>query len=138
MIRNAFFSSLLSLISLFSSPAWAQVGQITINRIQQMPNLPSPYLMRDWKDVAIKYDALIFSTSATGEFLPLISLKASGTNYPALQPILLDTYVGSPGNPAEAINIIPSIVGATLVGIDKSNQNGINWAIKAKEFFNKA
>jgi hypothetical protein len=138
MIRNAFFSLLLSLISLFSSQAWAQVGQININRIQQMPNLPSPYLMRDWKDVAVKYDELIFSTNATGEFLPLLSLKASGTNYPALQPILLDTYVGSPGSPAEAINIIPSIIGATLVGINKSDQNGINWAIKANDFFNKA
>jgi hypothetical protein len=138
MIRNVFLSLLLSLISLFSGQAWAQVGQITINRIQQMPNLPSPYLMRDWKDVAVKYDELIFSTNTTGEFLPLISLKASGTNYPALHPVLLDTYVGSPGNPAEAINIVPSIVGATLVGIDKSNQNGINWAIKANEFFNKA
>ncbi|WP_160143730.1 LamG-like jellyroll fold domain-containing protein [Chryseolinea soli] len=117
---------------------YAQPGQIDIARVQQMPNLPSPYLMRDWKDVAVKYDEFIFSTGATGEFLPVISLKSSGTNYPALQPILLDTYVGSPGNPAEAINIIPSIVGATLVGIDKSNQNGVNWAIKVKDFFNKA
>jgi hypothetical protein len=132
--RRIIWASLLG-ITLIN--AYAQPGQIDLARVQQMPDLPSPYLMRDWKDVATKYDELIFSTGATGEFLPLISLKANGTNYPALQPILLDTYVGSPGNPAEAINIIPSIVGATLVGIDKSNQNGINWAIKAKEFFNK-
>ena len=128
----------LNLLLIGLANTYAQTGQIDIARVQQMPNLPSPYLMRDWKDVATKYDEFVFSVGATGEFLPLISLKSSGTNYPALQPILLDTYVGSSGNQAEAINIIPSIVGATLVGIDKSNQNGVNWALKAKEFFNKA
>lgn len=125
-------------LGLLYTTAHSQPGQININRVQQMPNLPAPYVMRDWKDVAVKYDEFIYSTAATGEYLPLIGLKASGTNYPALQPILLDTYVGSPGNPAEAINIIPSIVGATLAGIDKSNQTGVNWMIKVKDFFNKA
>jgi Concanavalin A-like lectin/glucanases superfamily len=118
----------------------AQTGQLDISRVQQMPNLPSPYLMRDWKEVAVKYDEFIFSTSKTGQYLPLIHLKPSGINYPLLQPILLDSYVGaaSSGNQAEAINIMPSIIGATLNGIDKSNQSGINWVIKAKDLFNKA
>jgi hypothetical protein len=118
----------------------AQVSQIDISRIQQMPNMPAPYLMRDWKATAISYDAFVFATGATGEHLPLIRLKPSGINYPSLQPIYLDTYVGSSttGNQAEAINIIPALVGSTLVGINKSNQNGINWVIKAKDFFNKA
>ena len=104
-----------------------------------MPDLPSPYVMRDWKDVTVKYDQFIFNTSATGEYLPFIGQKANGVNYPSLQPILLDTYVGSPSiTQAEAINILPAIVGASLAGIDKSNQNGVNWSLKAKEFFNKA
>src|SRR6478736_4385017 len=93
-VRRIIWANLLG-ITLIN--AYAQPGQIDLARVQQMPDLPSPYLMRDWKDVATKYDELIFSTGATGEFLPLISLKANGTNYPALQPILLDTYVGSPG-----------------------------------------
>ncbi|MBA4053514.1 MAG: laminin G [Marivirga sp.] len=105
-----------------------------------MPNLPSPYIMRDWNQVALKYDALVFSTTAVGQYLPLIHIKPNGLNYPELQPILMDTYVGSEsaGNQAESINIIPALVGSTLVGIDKSSQNGINWVLKAKEFFNKA
>ncbi|MDH5248824.1 MAG: T9SS type A sorting domain-containing protein [Cyclobacteriaceae bacterium] len=119
---------------------FAQVGQIDISRVQQMPNLPSPYLMRDWKEVALAYDELIFSTSSTGQYLPLLHLKSNGINYPALQPILLDTYVGSAegGNQAEAISIIPAIIGATLIGVDKSNQVGVNWVEKTKDFFNKA
>lgn len=120
--------------------SFAQSGQIDLPRVTQMPDLPSPYVMRDWKDVALRYDEFIFSTTAVGQYLPLMHLKPNGINYPILQPILLDTYVGSAsnGNQAEAINIIPAMVGATLVGIDKSNQNGINWAEKSKDFFNKA
>ena len=137
---NRALRTMLFLIGLVNAQSIAQTGQIVIDRVQQMPNLPSPYLMRNWKEVAIKYDELIYSTGATGQFLPLIHLKAGGINYPTLQPILLDTYVGSAtsGNQAEGINIIPSLVGASLLGINKSNQSGINWAMKAKDFFNKA
>lgn len=129
-----------SVILGFYLNAFAQAGQIDIPRVAEMPALPSPYIMRDWKTVATQYDELVFSTNATGEYLPLVSFKATGINYPALQPILLDTYVGtaSHGNQAEAINIIPALVGATLMGIDKSNQDGINWVLKSKDFFNAA
>jgi hypothetical protein len=130
----------LHFFCLISFQLTAQVGQIDVNRVQQMPNLPSPYLMRDWKAVAQGYDDFVFATGATGQYLPLMHLKPSGINYPSLQPVFLDTYVGSAsnGNQAEAINIMPAIVGSTLVGIDKSNQNGVNWVIKAKDFFNKS
>lgn len=128
------------LLFLICNLAAAQTGQLDITRVQLMPNLPSPYLMRNWKDVAFKYDSIVYSLNATGQYLPVMHLKSSGINYPSLQPILMDSYVGSAsgGNQAESINIIPSLVGATLVGIDKSNQNGTNWVEKAKDFFNKA
>src|SRR3970040_2606883 len=127
--------SLLLCISGTWLHSFAQTGQIAIPRVTQMPNLPAPYLMRNWNDVAIKYDALIFSTSAAGEYLPLIHSKSTGTNFHGLEPILLDTYVGSvyPGNQAEAINIIPALIGATLVGVDKSSQAGTNWVVKSKD-----
>jgi len=130
----------LLLAALLSIQALAQSGQINIPRITAMPNLPAPYIMRDWKSVAVLYDELIFSTSMSGEFLPLIHLKPNGINYPTLQPILLDTYVGSSGggSQAEAINIIPALVGATLNGVDKSSQNGVDWVMKSMDFFNKA
>lgn len=106
-----------------------------------MPDLPAPYLMRDWKNVAVKYDQLAFSTTAAiaGPYLPLVGFKTSGVNYPALQPILLQTYVGTnTPNQAEGINILPALVGASLMNINKSNQGGINWVEKSKDFFNKA
>lgn len=115
----------------------AQSAQRDINRINLMPDIPSPYEMRDWKEVALQYDAFIFDSNKTGQYLPLVGLKESGINFPSLQPILLKTYVGSPSsNQAEAINIIPAIVGASLMGVDKSNQDGINWVAKTKDFYN--
>ena len=121
-----------------SFSAFSQVGQLAIPRVQQMPDFPSPYLMRDWKDVSVKYDQLVFS-GATGQYLPLFGIKPEGINYPELQPILLQTYVGTnTNNQAEAINIIPALVGASLNNINKSNQAGTNWVDKAKDFFNKA
>ncbi len=123
---------------IFYANAFAQPGQIAVNRVQLMPNFPAPYLMRDWKSVAMNYDQFIFSATSTGQHLPLLSIKPVGVNYPELSPILLQTYVGTfSANQAEAINIIPAIVGASLVGINKSNHSGINWTEKTKDFFNK-
>jgi hypothetical protein len=129
----------LLLLVVLNSSAFAQVGQINIPRVEQMPNMPSPYLMRNWKEVATQYDQFIFSTPATGQYLPLLNLKPAGINFPEVSPILLQTYVGTNSvNQAEAINIIPALVGASLMDIDKSNQGGINWVVKAKDFFNKS
>src|SRR5687767_13485440 len=103
-MKYFFFTALVIL----SSSILAQTNQIDIARVEQMPGKPSPYLMRDWKDVARKYDALVFNQNLTGTYLPLITLKPAGNNYPSLKPIQLDTYVGTNSeSQAEAINIIP-------------------------------
>jgi hypothetical protein len=111
--------------------------QIDIPRIEQMPDIPDPYEMRDWKTVALGYDSLVFDFSLSGEHLPLIWLNTQTINYPDHNSFGLHTAVGtySPGN-AEAINILPAVVGATLVGIDKSDQNSNNWVLMSEEFFN--
>jgi hypothetical protein len=115
-----------------------QSGQISIDRVTLMPDEPTPYNMRDWKQVAINYDRFVYDLELSGQFLPLISIEASGNNYPERATFGLHTYVGT-NNPEgkEAINILPSLVGATLVDIDKSNQNGNNWILMAQDFFNK-
>ncbi len=127
---------LLLVMASTSFPARAQ--QIPINRIEQMPNLPSPYEMRDWKQVAIGYDDFVFDLERTGTYLPLIWLNTSTVNYPEHDSFGLETVVGTPRlHSAEAINVLPALVGASLVGIDKSDQNGYNWVLKAEEFFNR-
>jgi len=112
--------------------------QISIPRIDQMPNMPAPYLMRDWKQVARGYDSLVFDFNRTGTYLPLVWLNTSTVNYPTQNSFGLNTVVGTtaPAS-AEAINCLPAVISATLAGVDKSNQNGYNWPLMCEEWFNK-
>jgi Concanavalin A-like lectin/glucanases superfamily/Secretion system C-terminal sorting domain len=117
----------------------AQSGQIALPRVEQMPNQPAPYNIRNWKQVAQQYDTFVYDLQKTGQYLPLSSLGSGGVNYPQNPTFRLHTYVGTNaplGN--EAINVLPSLVGATLVGADKANQFGRNWLLMSQDFFNKA
>jgi len=122
---------------LFNGFVNAQVNQVSINRVELMPNAPSPYVMRDWSQVAVGYDDLVYDISKTGDHLPLIFINDVGVNYPQNKNFGLDTYVGTLSTASgEAINVLPSLIGATLVGVDKSNQNNTNWVLMAQDFFN--
>ncbi|MBP6828399.1 MAG: laminin G, partial [Saprospiraceae bacterium] len=107
-----------------------QTGQIAVPRVDLMPNQPAPYNVRDWRQVAQRYDSFVYDVQKTGQYLPLSFINPAGVNYPQNQGFRLHTYVGtnSPfGN--EAINVLPSLVGASLVGADKSAQFGKNWLL---------
>ena len=136
ILRNLICSGFI-LFYFSSNQIYAQ--QININRIEQMPNIPSPYEMRNWKQVATGYDNFVFDLSLTGQYLPLIWLNYSTINYPEHISFGLNTVVGTTAPlSSEAINLLPATVGATLAGIDKSNQNGYNWVLMSEEYFNKA
>ena len=113
--------------------------QINISRIEQMPNIPYPYEMRDWKKVTAGYDSLVFDLNRSGQYLPLSWIKNNTINYPEHNSFGLHTVVGTTSPlSSENINLLPATIGATLVGIDKSNQNGYNWVLMCEEYFNKA
>ncbi len=122
---------------IWSSSLFAQ--QIAISRIDEMPNFPLPYEMRDWSGVAQKYDSLVYNEMLSGEYLPLIEHIDQTVNYPEHKSYGLHSYVGT-SSPlsGEAINVLPSVIGATLCGIDKSNQFEENWVLMCEEYFNKA
>src|SRR5688572_28618478 len=106
----------------------AQIEQIDFTRVELMPNEPSPYNMRDWNEVALGYDSFVYDITKTGQYLPLVFVRPQGVNYPEHASFGLDTYVGTfSTDNGEAINILPSLVGATLAGIDKTDQFGRNW-----------
>lgn len=137
IMKNIYYTLiLLTSFSTLSTRAYSQ--QINIPQVQLMPTMPSPLLMRNWSAAAGKYDSLVYNLNATGINWPIVRLGSSGVNYPDIRPIFMDSYVGSAshGNQAEAINILPSIVGATLVGIDKSKEFGVNWVQSSEDFFN--
>jgi hypothetical protein len=115
-----------------------QAQQIDIPRINTMPDFPQPFEMRDWKQVAAGYDSLVFNKDLTGQYQPFVFFRDQSVNYPGFASFGLHTAVGtnSPTS-GEAINVIPAVVGATLVGIDKSDQFDENWALMIQEYFNK-
>ncbi|MBK8887409.1 MAG: hypothetical protein IPN46_13050 [Saprospiraceae bacterium] len=57
-------------------------GQIVVPRVDLMPDQPSPFSMRDWKNVAIQYDSFIYDKNKTGQYLPLVNYNNNGINYP--------------------------------------------------------
>ena len=112
--------------------------QININSINQMPNIPSPYEMIDWKQITINYDNFVFDFNLSGQYLPLIWFNTNTINYPNHNSFGLHTVVGTPfPGSAEAINLLPAVISASLVGLDKSDQNGYNWVLMSEEYFNK-
>ncbi len=125
------------LVGLFFLGSIALTQQISIERITEMPNMPTPYKMRNWHQVARGYDSLVFDLNLSGEYLPLIWVDNNSVNYPEHNRFGLHTVVGSPyPHNAEAINVLPAVIGATLNGIDKSYQGGYNWVLMCEEFFN--
>ncbi len=121
----------LLLVSLLSA------DQISVERIEMMPNMPAPYEMRDWKQVAIGYDDLVFDFDQNGLYLPLIFWRTNTVNYPEHISFGLHTVVGTPHpHIGEGINVLPAVVGASLAGLDKSDQNGENWVLMCEEWFN--
>ena len=135
MFKKVF--NIILFVSVFLKELSAQ--QINIDRIEKMPNIPTPYEMRDWEKVTAGYDSLVFDINRTGQYLPLIWINNNTVNYPGHISFGLHTVVGttSPFS-AEAINLIPATTGASLIGVDKSNQNGYNWVLMCEEYFNKA
>ncbi len=111
--------------------------QINLSQVDLMPNIPSPYLMRNWKEAALGYDSLVFNKNLSGQYLPLVWVDNGAINYSGPR-FGLATVVGTNVSfPNEAINCIPAVVGASLNGIDKSNQYGYNWVSMCQEWFNK-
>jgi hypothetical protein len=126
------------LLLFFAPTLRAQIAQIAIPRVEQMPNLPAPYNLRDWKNIALRYDSFAYDITKTGQYLPLVSLQSSGVNYPQNPAFGLHTYVGTnTPNGNEAINVLPSIVGASLCGADKTVQFGHDWVQMSQDFFSK-
>ena len=134
--KNIISGIFFSISILFNYSSLSQ--QIDIGRIEMMPNIPEPYELRNWKQVAHKYDSLVFNLDASGTYLPLSSIIENTINYPEHPSFAIQSYVGTNSPPGrEAINLLPAVIGASLAGIDKSDQFGYNWPLMCEEFFNK-
>jgi len=124
-------------------PTAPPVSQVEIARVAGMPNQPEPYNMKDWEETAKEFDAYIYDFNQKGEFLPFIWRDTNRRNLDqetfGIFTALGDIRQGADKNPEahEGLAVLGSILGATLVGIDKSDQDGNNYVKMARNYFNK-
>ena len=118
------------------------VEQVAITRVNSMPDIPSTYKMLDWRQKALDYDAYVFDWNASDGVRPLIWLDRSSNNSPydgfGLYTVVGDIRQG-PEHPGshESINTIAAVMGAGLVGIDKTSQDGYNYPQMLQNYFSK-
>lgn len=122
----------------------AQVKQLMLSRVEEMANLPQPLKIIDWKLMAQKFDKTIYNFQATGDYWPMIWMDSTNKNFD--QPVMgIYTAVGdvrqgkqhNKGMFHEALANMGSVLGASLIGIDKSKQNGMNYVSMLKNYFNR-
>src|SRR5438105_1470335 len=102
----------------------APTTQLTIDRVELMPNQPAPFKLKDFKSLASGYDKLVFNFDAKGDYLPVIWWDDSKVNMP-MRGFGMYSYVGKNQTPGgtdhEAIKTLGALLGATVAGIDKSS-----------------
>jgi len=134
-----------TIISVFAcSFSQAQIKQLKLSRVEEMANLPQPLQIIDWKLMAQNFDKTIYDFKARGEYWPMVWMDSTNKNFK--QPVIgIYTAVGdvrqgklhNKGMFHEALANMGSVLGASLIGIDKSKQNGMNYAAMLKNYFNR-
>jgi len=119
------------------------VVQVPIPRIEQMPAIPHPYKIIDWREKAVAFDSLVYDFRSTVPYGPYIWIDSARRNLPQLTYGLY-TAIGDVrqgpqhhnGEFHEALAALNSLLSAGLVGIDKTNQNGFNYVKMIQNYFN--
>ena len=133
----------LILFICFAITASAQVKQQKIARVEQMPNLPKPFHIIDYKKMAISFDSTVYDFNAKGKFWPMVWMDKSKKNFPqdvvGLYTAVADVRQGknNKGMFHEALATMGATLGASLIGIDKSKQQNLNYVGMLKNYFNK-
>lgn len=120
------------------------VKQRHLQRIDEMSELPQPLRIIDYEKLALKFDSTVFDFGAKGRYWPLVWVDSSQKNFAqnvaGLYTAIGDVRQGPEHNKGifhEALATMGATLGATLVGIDKSNSGNINYVGMLKNYFNK-
>jgi hypothetical protein len=126
----------------FSLSIEAQTVQKKIARVEQMPNVPAHLEIIDYKKLALDFDKTVFDFNAKGKYWPLVWKDNSRKNYPqevvGLYTAMADVRQGTnnKGMFHEALATMGATLGASLVGIDKTNQQKLDYVGMTKNYFN--
>ncbi len=150
ILKINYFSVLMICVILFSCSENTSkfeeknpVTQLSIKRVETMPNLPKPFNILDFNEIAKEYDKKVYDPNQTGEYWPLIWKDNSQKNFSqetyGIYTAMGDVRQGTEnynGIFHESLASIGSVLGASMMGIDKSNQNGENYVGMLKNYFN--
>ena len=136
------FAAMLAMFSCENNTG-VPVEQTAIARIEQMPDMPAPYKIIDWKTKALRFDSLAYNFNSTATYGPLIWLDSARRNFDqvtfGLYTVIGDVRQGPKNNNGEfheALTSLNSLVSAGLLGVDKTNQHGYNFVKMAQNYFN--
>lgn len=124
-------------------PLGTPVAQTAIDRIELMPSIPQPYKMLDWAQKAKDFDAYAFDEETRIGGNPLLWYDNSRRNIDqetfGLYTAINDCRQGPSNNGGEfheSLNTLAALLGGSLMGIDKTQQNGRNYVKMAQNYFN--
>lgn len=115
---------------------------VSVGVVAGFPTDPQPAGTFDWRQRALDFDAFAYDWSDRGDYTT-IRTDATGVNLPEGESTYkMPAYFGDTriaglagdGN-QEAVTQIASVVGASLVGVDKSDQDGRNYVDMLRTFF---
>lgn len=106
-----------------------------IQRISGYEGLPEHYEYTDYASLARAFDKVVFDFNAKDAYRPLIweDQTFNGIGIPAY---VGDGRMGRDGD-QEAVTVIAAVLSATLSGMDKSNQNEVNYVQMLDAFFSE-
>jgi hypothetical protein len=130
-MKRVFLASAFIPFLLGTAVAADQDEIVVIPRVEKMPNIPSPFEMRDWKKVTRDYLDLVLDFDRKGEHLPIVSWKDDSRRM-----VFMPAYVGAEGGP-ESINYIAAVISGSLVGLDMTRHRGLDWVRMSQNFFSK-
>lgn len=113
--------------------AGAAEPQVSIPWVEQMPRVPRPLHVIDWKQAAADYYRLVFDPAAKGANLPAVDVSADGSSFAF--PAYLSPRRKHAADTGEAITCIGGVAGAQLVGLDMRRLHDVNWEADCKRWF---
>lgn len=119
------------------------VAQTSIARIDQMPDIPQPLKIIDWKKKTMQFDSLVFDFNNHESDGPLIWLDSARRNINqvtfGLYTVLGDVRQGPKKNNGEfheALTSLSALISTGLMGIDETNNHGFNFVKMVQNYFN--
>jgi uncharacterized protein YjdB len=148
--KKTSFSILFALILIFLSMAVTAKAQpessvirnqTEIPIITQWPDMPTPFLMKDWKQAGLDYTYFVFDEKKTGPNLPLVKVTPEqGPFSGGYQGDIfgINSYATpSTGGIGEGVTQLSAVAGGSLLGIDMTKLYGRNWVDMCRVYFSK-